>query len=264
MVEQDRPLGRYVTEFRALAEGRTAPEDWLAWWAQHGQQIKELSSPGVFLRLKPRHGDEFGGIRAAVTSQEGACRVLEALGVACDRSDRYQMAWRQVIDRLREEQAAEAARKAEGFGPVIASLAVRFPRFAAFLAAGLSEVDSCGPGLDDVAVDQLEHSLGLRLPAAYRVFLQCAREVIVGDTLQMTSSHPFVHDSRSVALPSLGMLCIADYWLEADGDQVLFDVREDSQDDPPVLYYAHGQRQVRVIADSFTAWLEGLPKTLAS
>ncbi|MEE1811980.1 SMI1/KNR4 family protein [Streptomyces sp. BE133] len=264
MADQERPLGRYTAELRALAEGRTAPEDWLAWWERHRMDIEALCSPGVFLRLKPRGGAGHGADMAALTSQEGACRVLDELGVAHDRSDRYRLAWEQTLDRLREEQAAEAARKAENLGPVITGLSARFPRFAGFLAAGPDEIEHCRPGLDEAAMARLEDSLGLRLPAAYRDFLRCAREVTVGDTLQMTSIHPFVQDSVSVALPSQGMLCIAEYWWEADGDQVLFDVREDASDDPPVLYYAPAKRRVRVIADCFTAWVEALPRTLAN
>ncbi|NEB00989.1 SMI1/KNR4 family protein [Streptomyces sp. SID13726] len=264
MVNQHGALARYAAELQALAEGRTAPEEWLSWWVRHGREVMEVSSPGVFLRLKPKHGDEFGGVGAAAGSQEGACRVLDALGVAYERSDRYQKAWRQAIDGLREEQAAEAARKAADFVPVIDSLAVGFPRFAAFLAAGVDEIDSCQRGLDDAALDELENSLDLRLPAAYRFFLRCAREVVVGDTLQMTSSHPFIHSSTMVTLPTQGMLCVADYWLEADGDAVFIDIREHPQGDPPLLYYAHAQRRTRVIADSFTEWVEGLPQELSS
>lgn len=255
-------LSGYVTEFRALAEGRTAPADWLSWWERHGNDVKALCSPGDFLRLKPRFGADCGGVRAALTSQDGVCRVLDGLGVGYERSDRYALAWQQAVDSPDEDQDAEAAREAEDFAPVIASLAARFPRFAAFLTANLDDVDRCRPGLDDAALDRLEDSLDLRLPTAYRAFLRCAREVVVGDTLQLTATHPFVHDSASVALPSQGLLCVADYWLKADGDQVLFDLRGDAGDDPPVLYYAHGERRVRVIADGFTPWIEGLPRSL--
>jgi hypothetical protein len=58
-------------------------------------------------------------------------------------------------------------------------------------------------------------------------------------------------------------VCIADYWLEADGDQATFDLRDDAGDDPPVLYYDHGRPAVRTVAKSFTAWIEALPRTLA-
>jgi hypothetical protein len=36
------------------------------------------------------------------------------------------------------------------------------------------------------------------------------------------------------------MLCFGDFWLEGDGDQVLFDlINKSANDDPPVIYYAH-------------------------
>lgn len=262
MVDQEQPLGRYAAVFHELVEGRTEPGDWLVWWEQHEQQVKALCSPGVFLRLKPRGvGDD--PARRVLVSQQGACEVLDLLGVGYVRSDRYELAWQRAFEQFcREERAKEAAKAAE-FAPAIARLAGHFPRFARFLKANIDDVDSCRSGLDDAELARLEQDLGLRLPAAYRTFLQCTREVVLGDTLQITSTHPFVHDSTKVALPTQGMLCIADFWLTGDGDQALFDLRDGVVDDPPVLYYDHDQPAVRPIAASFTAWIEKLPQTLA-
>ena len=55
------------------------------------------------------------------------------------------------------------------------------------------------------------------------------------------------------------MLCFAEYFLEADGDQVLWDVKPGLQDgEYPVMYYAHESSppSVRQIAGSFREWLE--------
>ena len=75
--------------------------------------------------------------------------------------------------------------------------------------------------------------------------------------------HPFVHESQAVLLPTEGLMCFADYWLDADGDQVLFDLRNDSSDDPPVFYYSHEANPpcIRRIASSFSEWLEKLPRS---
>ena len=197
------------------------------------------------LRLKPRSVIDHGPSFAAHYSQDGACQVLDLLGVAYDRSDRYHRDWQRIFEQFLREQAAATAARATEFVPVINTLAGPFPRFAHFLKANLNEVDPCRPGLDDAALARLEQDLGLRLPGAYRTFLRCASEVVVGDTL----------------------LCIGEYWLDADGDQVLFDLRgepaHDTSDDPPVLYYDHGQPAVRPIANSFTAWIDALPRILA-
>jgi hypothetical protein len=267
MEDQQHPLGRHAAVFQALAEARMEPEDWLDWWERHGQEVKASAPPGLFLRLKPRSVIDNGPSFAAHYSQNAACQVLDLLGVAYNRSDRYHRDWQQAFEQVRREEAAATVAKATEFVPVINALAGHFPRFARFLKANLDEVDQCKPGLDDAALARLEQDLGLRLPGAYRTFLRCAREVVVGDTLQITSAHPFVHDSARVALPTQGMLCIGEYWLDADGDQVLFDLRKefapDTADDPPVLYYDHGRPAVRPIANSFTAWIEALPRALA-
>jgi hypothetical protein len=261
MDDQEHPLGRYAAVFHALAEARLEADDWLAWWERHRQEVNALASPGVFLRLKPtmQHGASF----AAHRSQEAACQVLDLLGVRYDRSDRYHRDWQRASEQLDREQAAATTARAKEFAPTIRCLAVWFPRFARFLKNNVEAVDQCRPGLDGAALARLEHSLGLRLPGAYRTFLRCASEIVVGDTLQLTSTHPFVHDSARVALPTQGMLCIGEYWLESDGDQVLLDLRDNPGDDPPVIYYAHAQPAVRTIATSFTAWIEALPRTLA-
>ncbi|MEJ3745944.1 SMI1/KNR4 family protein [Actinomycetes bacterium KLBMP 9797] len=265
--DHQHPLGRYAAVFHALAEARMAAEDWLEWWERHGQEVKARATPGVFLRLKPRTGGGHGPSFAAHYSQEAACQVLDLLGVGYERSDRYHRDGQRAFEQLCREQAAATAARATEFAPTINALAGRFPRFARFLKANTDDIDQCRPGLDGAALARLEQDLGLRLPETYRTFLRCAREIVVGDTLQMTTAHPFTHNSAKVSLPTQGMLCIGEYWLDADGDQVLFDLRQefapDAADDPPVLYYDHGQPAVRPIANSFTAWIEALPRTLA-
>ncbi len=70
-------------------------------------------------------------------------------------------------------------------------------------------------------------------------------------------------DAAGKSLPCEGMLCLGDFFLEADGDQVLFDLRAGAGEDPPVLYYAHAVPQVREIAPSFSAWVERLSRSPA-
>jgi len=58
--------------------------------------------------------------------------------------------------------------------------------------------------------------------------------------------------------PSQGMICFAEYFLEADGDQVLFDVSNGLvEGEYPVMYYSHESRPptVRRLAGSFSEWL---------
>jgi hypothetical protein len=263
MDDKEVALARHAPVFLDLVEGRLEPEDWVAWWEQHRDEVQRLISPGTLLHLKAKGVNERGGVnRAAANSQGGAIRVLDLLGIAYTYSDRYYQVWQQAEEEfLREWEAAKAAKTKE-YVPTIQQLAGHFPRFARFLKANLDDIDYIRPGLDEAALSQREQELGTRLPGAYRTFLQCASEVGFKDFLHMNSSHPFVHDSTRVALPTQGMVAIAELWLEADGDQIMFDLRGDAGDDPPVLYYAHGLPAVRPFAANFTAWIEALPRTL--
>jgi hypothetical protein len=58
--------------------------------------------------------------------------------------------------------------------------------------------------------------------------------------------------------PSQGMLCIAEFFLEGDGDQVLFNVKQGLvADEYPVMYYAHDiPPVVRQMAAGFPEFLE--------
>ncbi|MGI4791663.1 MAG: SMI1/KNR4 family protein [Janthinobacterium lividum] len=53
------------------------------------------------------------------------------------------------------------------------------------------------------------------------------------------------------------MLCFADFWLEGDGDQALFDVGHGLVDgEYPVFYYNHDGPSIRKLADNFTEFIE--------
>jgi hypothetical protein len=160
------------------------------------------------------------------------------------------------------------------------SLAPYFPRFAELLAAGNGEIENIKPAVSDADIRELERSLGLSLPESYKQLLRCARGFwLLGGAVQFDTQHPFFHafppfkeltpQQREVVKlkggewppPSQGMLCFAEFFMEADGDQVLFDVRNGLRNgEYPVMYYAHEFRPptVRKLADDFRTFLEGL------
>jgi len=127
---------------------------------------------------------------------------------------------------------------------------------------------------------KLEQALGIALPVSYKRFLGvCGGLWLLGGNIQMGPQHPFIHDFPSfedltpqqqsvVKLragtwppPSHGMLCFAEYFLEADGDQVLFDISGGLVDgECPVYYYAHEESPARVtrVAESFGDWIENV------
>lgn len=154
-----------------------------------------------------------------------------------------------------------------------------FPRFASLLADGYGEpVENMLRPLTDKQINQKQSALGVPLPESYRRFLRCTGGLwLLGGTIQFNAKNPFFH--RFPALdalsskqreivhakgggwppPSQGMLCFAEFSMEADGDQVLFDVGNGLIDgEYPVKYYAHAARppSVRKLADSFEEFIE--------
>ena len=156
-----------------------------------------------------------------------------------------------------------------------------FPGFAAQLAARASEpylVEHVLPAATDAEISSIETELGLPLPESYKRLLRITRGFwLSGGVIQLSSEHPFFHDfppletltpqqRRVVAQKggtwppsSQGMLCFAEYFLEADGDQALWDVSQGLQGgEYPVVYYAHEGRppSVRPLAAHFGEWLQ--------
>ena len=85
-------MAEFTEPLKALAEGRTEPDSWLAWWAAHEAAVTAACPRGWLLRLLPRGGgpdDPLWTSRAVATSQAGACYVLDKLGVPATRSARY-------------------------------------------------------------------------------------------------------------------------------------------------------------------------------
>lgn len=153
------------------------------------------------------------------------------------------------------------------------------PRLAECLAARATEpylVEHVLPPATNADVRRLESELGASLPASYKRLLMVTRGFwLSGGMVQLSKTHPFFHDwapletltpeQRRVVQrrggrwppPTGGMLCFAEYFLEADGDQVLWDVSAGLvEGEYPVMYYAHERPSVRRIAASFREWLE--------
>jgi hypothetical protein len=154
----------------------------------------------------------------------------------------------------------------------------RFPRFAANVERGLGEpIEHILEAASDDDISRIEQRLGIPLPESYKAFLRCTRGFwAMGGIVQLNSCHPYFHEFPSFEKlteiqksavrqqggpwppPSQGMLCFAELSMEADGDQLLFDVSNGLVDDEyPVYYYAHegAPASIRKLADSFEQWL---------
>jgi hypothetical protein len=151
-----------------------------------------------------------------------------------------------------------------------------FPRFSQ--RAPQFELEHVLPPASVAEVAEIERSLRIALPDSYKRLLQCARGFwLMGGVVQLGKQHPFFHEfaplsnltpaQRSVVKqkggawppPTDGMLCFAEFFMEADGDQVLFDVRAGLVNGEfPIIYYAHEARppHARLLARSFGEFME--------
>jgi hypothetical protein len=153
-----------------------------------------------------------------------------------------------------------------------------FPEFYARLKErGGAQIEHILPGASDVEIIEIERRVGVPLPDSYKRLLRCARGFwLLGGSIQFDTQHPFFHafepldkltpKQRQIVSskgggwppPSHGMLCFAEFFMEADGDQVLWDVSGGMRGgEYPIYYYAHEARppSVRKLSDTFQSWL---------
>src|SRR5689334_21543468 len=107
---------------------------------------------------------------------------------------------------------------------MIESLNAKFPKFAQQLGSGVGDpIEVVGESAVESDILQVDTKLGIPLPESYKSFLRCTRTLTLrGGLIRFGPEFPFLQDLPSLS-PSQGMLCFADFFLEADGDQLLFD-----------------------------------------
>ena len=157
-----------------------------------------------------------------------------------------------------------------------ASLKILEPHFPSFVKKlrrhSETNLEFTQPGISDADLASIESSIGCPLPEIYKTFLRSVRELwLIGGAIQFGPQHPFVHSfqpyaqqphpfQHDIKSQNYDLICFAEYCLEADGDQVVFDVSQGLIDaEYPVLYYAHETRppSVRKLFDSFSGFLNG-------
>ncbi len=152
-----------------------------------------------------------------------------------------------------------------------------FPLFVSKLTKD-ADPEQVLDGATEEEIEKKEEQLKIPLPKSYRNFLRLTRGFwLFGGSVQFGSQHPFFHNfpkledlnnaqKKVVEMkgggwppPSDGMLCFVEYFRDADGDQVLFDVSNGLiNNEYPVYYYSHESRPptVEKLANSFSEWLE--------
>lgn len=234
--EAEDRIGPFVEPLKALAEGRFEPADWLEWWNRHGAEIEGAFPRGWFLKLKPLLGGG-GAHRATLHSQRGARYVLEALNVSFGRSDRYERAWQDDLARFSTAEQERRLVRGEQIQPQLATLTPSFPKFAAFLKKRAADVIRIDEPATEAEIAATESALGVHLPEAFKRWLRCTRELQL-DGFSIGLDEVVLHPATipRVQRPAALGLCIAEYWLEADGDQVLVERTSEARDDGPVFY----------------------------
>jgi hypothetical protein len=153
----------------------------------------------------------------------------------------------------------------------------QFPGFARAKKRRWRPFEHVMPGRTAEELAEDERLLGVELPASYKTLLTITAGFLLdGGSVQIQRQHPFFHEfptleemddaQRQRVLeegghwppPSEGMLCFAEMFMLADGDQALFDVSGGLQDgEYPVYYYAHEESPAAVyrIASGFEEFM---------
>ena len=122
---------------------------------------------------------------------------------------------------------------------------VFFPTFSVLAANYDLEMVQAAATHEEIA--SIEKNLNQPLPKAYKNLLSCTRGFwLMGGAVQFDLQHPFLHPYSSANQTSepAKYLCFAEFFMESDGDQVLFDLGGGLQNDEyPIVYYAHGAKQ---------------------
>ena len=101
-------------------------------------------------------------------------------------------------------------------------------------------VPDIGASVDEI--EGLEKDLGTPLPSEYRAFLSICRYLKLEDGFEIggfshdglsVTEHPWISDEH---LEGERFLVFADYWKYADGDQLMFDLKDVKS---PVIAYLH-------------------------
>jgi hypothetical protein len=127
-----------------------------------------------------------------------------------------------------------------------------FPQFMARFGQYLEEVQ---PSLTVAEICQIETDLRIPLPESFKRFLSCTGGFLLSSPL-LNFKADFIRFELSP-----GWLFFGEYFKEADGDQIFFDVSEGRKNgEYPVYYYCHEDRPPTTwrLADSFAQWLEEL------
>jgi hypothetical protein len=227
----------------SLVEGRIAPAAWVIWWYENHSQLQGLLPRTAFLKIKPNA--VFGDTRAALVSQTGALEFLSKKGITVARADTYATTW-QSEEAEREAQIVskdEIVRKK--FAADFHQLEQNFPSLYECLRKCLSSVDVIAPGKSASDILGKETALQCRFSDRQRLFTQSV------SGLQLDGVKYDFNDIRWLNTASKKYLVWGEYWLEGDGDLILFSPTSDT-----MYYLNHGAPESKQLSSSFNEFIE--------
>jgi len=240
-----------------MIEGRMEAEHWLNWLQKNSTELKAAMPPGWWLRLRPQFLNESIN-RTAALVVDGISYVLVAMKEPHEKTDRFARAAEADFREYVKQSDAKRRELHQQIKPVLSCIKQQFPKFAGLIKRRLETAEELEPGASEEELAAVEQAIGFRIPGALRRLFQCSRWISLdGLSLQISL---FVHPVAS-QLVGTQMVCFGEYWLKADGDQVLFRSEELLDDDPLVYYYAHAIPAVEPTKKWFTAWLESLSRS---
>jgi hypothetical protein len=211
----DHPSRKFAPFLQELAEGRVSCDDWLAWWQSHWDELQRSLLPGWYARLRPSSAKRTPNDTMAAAIA-GASYILTALQIDHSPDQRF-------AEAAQAEHAAAIAaiqrqnqERQRTFQPAIKAIGAVFPKFGRLLARRSDLIVELQPGATSEQLQALERSLSLALPARLKALLLISRRIQLE---HFNLGSLFFHRQRGdYRGPSDGMLCFADYFLEADGD----------------------------------------------
>jgi hypothetical protein len=255
MSYENHPVREFVPKLQELAEGRTTLNDWSAWWEIHARDLQNKLLPGWLFRLK-RWQQGKSASEQMTTAVDAASYILTALDV----EHMPDWSFAAAFAAEREAAVAEIQRKNKAretaYLPLIEKIKARFPKLAALLKRRLDLINDLKPGMSPAELAELQATLRESLPMTLVELFRVARCIEL-EGFKLDANLFFLQEAG----PATGMLTIADYFLDADGDQLLLAVRDGLADDSQVHYYAHSIPEVRPLGKSFSQWLDALGRS---
>ena len=166
----DHPMAKHAGVLKDLAEGRTEPDDWVAWWNEHAAELEsESCPPGWLLGLKPKGFQSGNRFDPVLASQGGACHILKSLGIPFEPSLRYSQAWQEELQRFIAAEKARKAGRKKKYAPLIETVTIHFPNFGKFLKRKAADIEEMEPPASPEKLAAAEVLLQRTVAAAERI-----------------------------------------------------------------------------------------------